>query len=127
MMAMMELDVAHNICGSVSELFRRCIMLAETQLGTSMETCLSLVALALTVGAPLLSIEIDALLEGTDSQCTDTRSLRIADLESTALVCFISRNSNDDTVTVCHDVVTADICNMYVQYTARELWYSVPV
>lgn len=114
--AMMEPDVAHNICGSVSELFRRCIMLAETQLGTSVETCLSLVALALTVGAPLLSIEIDALLEGTDSQRTDTRSLRIADLESTALVCFIS--SSDDTVTLCHDVVTAEICTMYVQYAA---------
>jgi hypothetical protein len=114
-------DVIHT-CRSVDELFVRCVQLTEAQVGRSLDTFLSLVALALSVGAPLRSVELEDLLEDIESQhrsidelpaqSPKAAILRVADLENTALGCFITVRG-DGGVVLCHDVIVAEVCNMY--------------
>ena len=112
-------DVART-CRSVDELFVHCVQHTEAQLGKTVGVFLSLVATAQSVGAPLRSIELEALLEdiaspetGNELPARSPASLfRVADLENTAVGCFISLRS-DGGVMLCHDVIVAEVCTMY--------------
>ena len=112
-------DVART-CRSVDELFVHCVKHTEAQLGRNVDVFLSLVATAQSVGSPLRSIELEALLEDIASQergnelsaRSPTSLLRVADLENTAVGCFISLRS-DGGVMLCHDVIVAEVCTMY--------------
>ena len=109
-------------CRSVDELFVHCVQLAESQIGRSLGTFLSLVALGLSVGAPLRSVELEALVQDIESQYRSADELpaerpkdaifRFADLENTALGCLITLRS-DGVVMLYHDVIVAEVCNMY--------------
>lgn len=110
-------------CRSVEELFVHCVQLTEAQIGRSLDTFLSLVALGLSVGTPLRSVELEALLQEIESQdcCADELPaqspkdtiFRVADLENTALGSFITLRSSDGGVMLYHDVIVAEVCNMY--------------
>ena len=103
----------------LAEMYRHCVQVAEKQLGgnTNLEACLSLLALSLSVGGPLYAIELDAMLEGTATDTDDAgRSggcVKICAVEKTVLGgCFICRSANGS-VTLRHDVIAAETCNMY--------------
>lgn len=108
---------AQDVCCDLADLYRGCVQVAEKQLGenTSLEACLSLIALATSVGGPLYDRELDAMLEGNMDDPGGSGSngrVQAAQLEKTVLGCFIYI-STDGFVTLCHDVIAAETCNMF--------------
>lgn len=120
--AMLGTDVAHA-CHSVEDLFVHCVQLTGTQVRRPklVPAFLSLVALALSVGAPLRYIELEALLEHIGNQDGSADRLlaerpdtilRVAELEHTPLGCFTALQS-DGGVVLYHDVIVAHILTLY--------------
>ena len=97
---------------SVVELFCRALALAETTTGASAELCLSLVALASSVGTCLRRTEIDAIISQEVAEGSVRPTMSMEEVDASALASFFTEQ-DDGGVALCHDVLTAEVLRLY--------------